>query len=199
MELSTNHLDSLLSDFVLSGGRSIPDRLALTLRTYQLRENRADPVLIISAVLPGSALAHQKIVPPSSLLRAVNDIPVQTVKEYRRALLHPFTKNEERFLKFKTHLDEVDVVPLTQVLEEEQTLKSKYKYELSEIWAKLAAPVAESAVYPALAAAGVSFAPPKQKEPESAAHPPKQKEPESAGYPALAAAGVSFAPARTRP
>lgn len=134
MQLSLNHLERL--------GRLLqvlPDRLAVELRKYTLRENQREAVLIVSEVLAGSAIADQDVIPSFSLLRTVNNHPVNNVEDYRKALCNPIVDDmqTQRFLKIETSLYEIAVVCVETVLKEEKGIAKNYNYKVSGVWAKL--------------------------------------------------------------
>lgn len=151
MQLSLNHLERLAQLL-----QTLPDRLAVELRKYTLRENQSKAVLIVSEVLAGSAIAYQDVIPPFSLLRKVNDQSVNTVENYRKALRAPIVdtvdnnrqalcvppatvdhNKTQRFLKIETYLDDIAVVCVETVLEEEKSIAKNYNYKVSDVWAQL--------------------------------------------------------------
>ena len=148
MQLSLNHLERLAQLL-----QTLPDRLAVELRKYTIRENQREAVLIVSEVLAGSAIADQDVIPSFSLLRTVNNHPVNNVEDYRKALCDPIVdivdnnrkalcdtvddKKTQRFLKIETSLYEIAVVCVETVLKEEKGIAKNYNYKVSGVWAQL--------------------------------------------------------------
>lgn len=121
MELAENHIEVLL--------QGLPELIR-----FQQPENRVNPVLIITNVVPGSYAYQVESLVPGNIIAAVNDIPVTTLADWQNALEKSVATG---FIALKTDHDVLTVLLLEKVLADEIKLSKAFEYPLSENVKKL--------------------------------------------------------------
>jgi len=121
MELAENHLEILMEDW--------PELV----RFYQ-PENRVDPILIITNVVPGSYAYQVASLRPGNIIVAVNDIPVRTLADWEKALEKSLVTG---FVALITDHDVLTVLLLEKILADEIKLSKAFEYPLSATVKKL--------------------------------------------------------------
>jgi serine protease Do len=99
-----------------------------TLIKYVEYKNQIDPVLIITHVVPGSQLDRLSRIREGCIITHVNNEPVKTMEQYRKALQSAV--NKER-VTFKTAEGVVFVLNVKKVFAEEEKLARLYHYPIS--------------------------------------------------------------------
>ena len=116
MELAENHLSLLLDD-------------APELIRFRQPEERINPVLIITNIVPGSYAYEVESLAPGNIIIAVNGMPVTTLDEWKKALEKSV---ETGFIVLMTEHDVLTVFSLKKVLDDEEKLSKAFEYPLSE-------------------------------------------------------------------
>ncbi len=116
MNLTDNHIVELIQD-------------SPYLFEYTKIERKAEPVLVMSHILPGSAAQMVRSLMPGMILAELNDAPVHTIEEFRKALM---ASAKTGFLTVKTSEQIMAAFPIDAVLADEQRLADSFEYELSE-------------------------------------------------------------------
>lgn len=117
MQLTRNHIQILM--------KMIP-----TIIKYEEPKNQAEPVLIISHVMPGSMAQRSRVLSPGTVVSQINGRKVQTLAELREALKK---SKETGFLTLKTSYEIVVALPFNDLLAQETKLSHIYHYPLSSI------------------------------------------------------------------
>ena len=121
MQLADNHFPLLLDD--------APDLIA-----YTRIENKAEPVLVITHVLPGS-LAHQlNALLPGDRLIEVNEEKVKDLESFGKALRK---SKATGYVALKTEREVFAVFKLDEVIKDEKQLSKDFVYPLSEQYWRL--------------------------------------------------------------
>jgi serine protease Do len=116
MELADNHLAVLIEQ--------APDLIK-----YARSDEKYEPVLVITSVLPGS-LAHQlHSLLPGDTIKEVNDIKVSTLDSYCKALQKSITTG---YVTLKTGRDIYAVFSLYALLDDEMQLSKDFVYPVSK-------------------------------------------------------------------
>lgn len=116
MELAENHLEVLMEDY--------PE-----LVQFHQPENRVNSALIITNIVPGSYAYQVESLNPGNIIVAVNDIPVQTLADWEKALEKSVTTG---FIALKTDHNVLTVLLLEKILADEIKLSKAFEYPLSE-------------------------------------------------------------------
>lgn len=113
--LSMNHLQVLIP-------------VVPTLVKYAEFKNQTEPVLVVTHVVPGSQLDRLNRIREGTIITHVNDTPVKTMDQFRKALKAGCT--HERVL-FKTVEGAVFVFDVKKALMEEKKFSKLYQYSIS--------------------------------------------------------------------
>jgi len=116
MELTINHIPLLLG--------ASPE-----LTRFVDIKNQIEPVLIVTNLFPDSQAARVHTLLPGTLIKEVNNIPVKTLGDLRKALSSGI-KND--FLTIKTSNNIFAVLPMRVVLEDEKRLSRNYFYPINQ-------------------------------------------------------------------
>ena len=120
MHLADNHINAFVDE--------LPE-----LSEYLKMENRINPLLIITHIIPGS-YAYQVGMRRGQIIKEVNGEPVFTLEELRKELPKSF---ESGFLTLKTTDNSFNVFDFKKLLQLEKRLVQDFKYPLSNSVAKL--------------------------------------------------------------
>jgi len=127
MELTGNHLNAL---FNMELSRKMADHLSL----YAHLKNKYEKVLIITQLFPGCHLNKVESLHQGDILTAVNNDKVNTLDEYRKALMKVKEINGKYYIKYETKLNTLAVCNLATLLAEEQFLSENFKYDIDPIF-----------------------------------------------------------------
>lgn len=121
-QMTLNHVEQLMPQ-------------ALSLSNYFKLTNRAKPTLIVTHVFPNSSLARMRVIDAGATLNKINEIPVHTLKDFRKALQES-TNSGFLTIEAKSNLitpsdDLFVVLPIDQIIEEELVNMQHYHYEIS--------------------------------------------------------------------
>lgn len=117
MELSDNHIPLLVA-------------YAPSLINYALVENKLKPILIITAIIQGSLVQELGVLAPGATITHVNGVAVTTVETFRSAFRLSFVS---QVVIIKNSMNSVAVLPLAQLLHDEERLSKIYGYPLSTL------------------------------------------------------------------
>ena len=123
MELTINHLDSPKT---YNTSQSVYDNLI----KYYDTENRLQTVLIITKIFGGSYMKKVDNIDYGEILQTVNKIDVNTLNEFRAAILKPI---DDKFIIFQTENNNLFINTIPTLVEEEIFLSNKHSYPLSKI------------------------------------------------------------------
>lgn len=107
------------------------------LKKYRKVENRHEPKLVITSILMGSSLAISRTINEKEVLDEINDIKVRTLKDFRKAVCKPITKNGKKYIKIVTEEKNITILSVTALIQEEKHLQAVYKYTASPLLNKL--------------------------------------------------------------
>lgn len=116
MELADNHLAYLLES-------------AQNLLLYTRPENKVEPVLVITHVMPGSYAYRLRTLMPGMIIKQANGIDVRTIEDLRKAL----RTNTTQFMTLKTDYDVLAVFALDRLIADEDRLSKDFVYPISDI------------------------------------------------------------------
>lgn len=129
MPLTCNHV-SMLADHAPGLGK------------YADMKNRTEPVLFISHVFPTSQSARTRTVRPGFIVKKVNDVPVQTLDDFRHAVKKSVDNDYLALTLSDTIGNASDnilvVIPFRKALEDEARLAEEYRYPISDFIKELA-------------------------------------------------------------
>jgi len=115
MQLEENHLPSLI-------------KLMPYLVKYNKIENKVDPILVISHIMPGSYAHQLRNLMPGFTISEINGTTVKTLAQLRDALS---TSVQTGFVTLKTTDDVFVVFSLKKILEQESQLAKDFVYHIS--------------------------------------------------------------------
>lgn len=104
-------------DFVENHLKDLPQSPFLI--NYMLPENQNEPVVIVSDVIPGTEIAEVGGIYPGTILKEVNEQPVKTLDDVRKALLKSIKTGS---VAFKTSNNKFIVFSLKKLLENQKDL-----------------------------------------------------------------------------
>lgn len=119
MDLSLNHLNSL---------ESYPKLIE-----YIEPLNRVKSQLIISCIYSGSILNRSGIINEGDILIEVNNIKVNSVIDFRKAIVKYLTKDKEHYIKLQNKQNKVVYIKLKDLLHENIFYSMNYNYPLTDI------------------------------------------------------------------
>ena len=96
---------------------------------YAKMENRTDPVLVITNMLPGSYVKQRNIFVSGDVIKQVNGVPVGTLQEFRAALDQGLKSDS---LTFKTEEDVFGVFAFKELLQDEERLSKDFTYPITD-------------------------------------------------------------------
>ena len=129
MELTGNHLQLL---FNMDISRKMADYLSL----YAHLKNKYETILIITQIFPGSNINKLESLNQGDILNKVNNIKVNTLDEYRKALFNIKEINHIKYLKYESKLNTLVICDLEKILKEETFLSFNFKYTIDPIYNK---------------------------------------------------------------
>ena len=121
MELANNHLPFLLP--------RAPD-----LVNYVKRENKVQPQLVITHVIPGSQAQQLRALIPGDVILEVNGKSVKTLENFRKIVRKSL---QTGFLSFKTKRNVFAVFDIHQILDDEVRLSKDFAYPMSKLVQRL--------------------------------------------------------------
>ena len=124
MPLMTNHIQGIFTHN--------------NIKKYTKIENRHQPKLVIASVLMGSFLAQQRTLGKYEILKEVNDHKVETMADFRKAIVKPIRKVGQYFIKLETKDRNVAILPTNIIHKEESHLQEVYKYKPSTLLKRIA-------------------------------------------------------------
>lgn len=123
MNLTDNHLPVLIAQ-------------APYLMEYTKMENKVEPALVVTHLVPGSLAQQTRTLEPGTIIVEVNNKKVQTLEQLRDALPESLKTG---FLTIKTSEDVFVVLPFKQMLEDEERLSRDFSYPMSSVVIKMLA------------------------------------------------------------
>lgn len=121
MELADNHIDELMEDW--------PELIR-----FHQPENKIDPVLIITNIVPGSYAYQLESLRPGNSIVMLNDMPVKTLLDWEKALEKSVKTG---FVALITDHDVLTVLLLEKIIADEIKLSEAFEYPLSATFKKL--------------------------------------------------------------
>jgi serine protease Do len=121
MELAENHIEELVQDY--------PELIR-----FHQPENRIEPVLIITNIVPGSYAYQIGTLSTGNSIVALNDVPVKTLVDWEKALEKSL---QTGFVALVTDHDVLTVLLLEKILADEVKLSQAFEYPLSATIKKL--------------------------------------------------------------
>lgn len=116
MQLSLNHVQGLLS-------------VAPELARYAEPKTQLDPALIITHVMPDSAVTRARSIGLGAVFSEVNGEPVKTLDDFRNAVKKSL---ETGVLTIKTIENTFAVFPFPRILTDEKKLSENYYYKITD-------------------------------------------------------------------
>ena len=96
---------------------------------FQKVENRVEPALVITHILPGSYAHQLRCLPTAEIIRKVNGVEVKTLDEFRNALKKSVDTN---YLTIQTAENVLAVFDFATMLKSEMRLSVDFVYPISE-------------------------------------------------------------------
>ena len=127
MKLTGNHLEELF-------GMDIPKKMIDHLAMYAHLKNRFEEVIIITQIFPGSHLTKIESLHIGDIISCVNNIPVKSLDDFRKAIKKVHTVDGEHYIKYKTKLNTVIVCNLKTLLNEEEFLANNFQYKKDSLF-----------------------------------------------------------------
>jgi len=98
---------------------------------YVYPKNQFKQKLVISQILPGSDVFKQEVVMDGDIIQRVNDHEVNTVEEYRKALMAPISGKDGYYIKIETNNNHVMIASLNNLMLQEPKLIEMFHYNPS--------------------------------------------------------------------
>jgi hypothetical protein len=105
--------------------------IKMNLIKYLNPKNQFKPKLVISQLLPGSDIFKQDVVMDGDIILKVNDQEVNTVDEYRKAIIKPIRNGGNYFIKIETSNNRIVIMNLKNLLVQEPKLMDMFHYNAS--------------------------------------------------------------------
>ena len=121
MNLSLNHLHNhdLLNDKNMK---------------YLKLSNRVDPKLIIANILIGSSVSTDEILKQGEIISKVNNIKVNTLKDFRNSFKKILKNKKGKFIKIETENNKTNIILTDTIKREENSLIKTYEYKKSKLF-----------------------------------------------------------------
>lgn len=126
MDFYINHL-SLIKKKILSS----------ELYRYLNNIDRIKPKVIISYLYPNTDISNLSILEVGDFINEVNNIKINTIEDFRKAILKPKTVNNIKYIIIKTDENEEIVLNLNDIIKNEEDLSKTFKYPITNIYNKL--------------------------------------------------------------
>ena len=91
------------------------------------------PQLVISHIFPNSKIAEYNTIAPYSLISKINNIKVNSLKDFRKAIKKPIIKNNNYFIIIETDDKNKVILNTRELIEQEKKLSRDYNYDNSSI------------------------------------------------------------------
>ena len=135
MELTNNHLE-LISGEVFSNIRSdnsLNNRYNNFL-SYLDNSNKGEKKLIITHIFPNSYIKNLKIIYEYDIIKTVNNINTNTIKDFRNNIKKTKNINKDKFIEIETEVNSKIVISVKTILKEEINSSKTFKYTLSDTY-----------------------------------------------------------------
>lgn len=131
MELTLNHLESLAdSDY--------GSETKLDLYNYLDITKRSRGVIFISSVLQGSRASSLEELGPGAIITNINGHTVESISDVKTAISNSsFKLDGQPCVYFRLKNRNQFVLNVMECLAEEQTLQSRYKYQISDLYSQI--------------------------------------------------------------
>ena len=96
---------------------------------FQKFSNRMKPRVIISGILPGSYFSINNLLQGGMLVKKVNDIEVNTVRELRKVLMNPLESSGNKFIKIETDIGIITAMNLKNLKKNTLNFRNVYKFK----------------------------------------------------------------------
>merc|ERR1711991_157134 len=125
MNLSINHLLNLDQS-------SIPHSKHRDLISFTKSKNRFKSKLIITNILPGSYIKSINNLKPGDIIKSVDGNEINELEDFRNMIIkNIIKKNNKKYISFETESSTLLLIDIDRIIEEDNFLSRKYKYNLS--------------------------------------------------------------------
>ena len=114
MDLTTNHL--LLPQF---------RHLLYIIRNQEIYKNQ----LVITHIFPSSKISEYNSVSEFTLVKKVNNIPVNSIESFRKAIKKPINSAKKKFFTLETTEYDRVILSLDEIKRESDKIKKKYLFK----------------------------------------------------------------------
>lgn len=126
VELTTQHIKHFISS----------ERVDLIYKFIKYKDKSVldenDKLLIVTAVTPTTPIYKNSIITSGSIIRKINNKPVKTLDEYRKALV-----NGNNMVTIHLDNNKIEVLNFNFIKKYEQQLAKQYNFPLSQLFSKL--------------------------------------------------------------
>jgi S1-C subfamily serine protease len=131
MELTMNHLENLADV-------EYDKEIKLDLYKYVDITKRSRGVVFISGILQGSHASSLEELTPGSIITNVNGQNIESINDFKNAIKnYSFKLDGQPCVYFRLKNRNQFVLNVMECLKEEQTLQSRYKYQISSLYSHI--------------------------------------------------------------
>merc|ERR1711871_1175939 len=95
VELTLNHIENIPSLF-----------------NYLQPEKRNKKKIIITQIYPGSILSKSLILLPGNIIKKINNIEINTINDFRKAIKKPILKNSKKYIKIESENKKIAILSM---------------------------------------------------------------------------------------
>ena len=97
-------------------------------------KNRINKALVVTKILPGSFINSNKVFKSGTVIKNINNIPVNDIKSAREALRKPIISNGIKYIKLENIRNKVFISKLSRLLKEEKFLSKNHRYRKNNLF-----------------------------------------------------------------
>ena len=91
------------------------------------------PQLVITHIFPNSKIAEYNTIAPYTLISKINNIPVNSLAKFRKAIKKPIKNKDDFYIIIETTDKNKVILNTRELIAQEQKLSKDYKYDNKSI------------------------------------------------------------------
>ena len=129
-----NLTDNLLEQNV---NRKYKTSTSKALNIYEEIQNREEPVIIVTNILPNSILDNEDIINKFDIIEKINGKNIKTINDIRKILKNPIIKNKNKFIEIITKEKSRTLINYEKIKENNKTLSETFNFKIDDVFNKI--------------------------------------------------------------
>jgi serine protease Do len=88
--------------------------------------------VLLTQIYPGSSLSKSNIIDTGDIIDEVNNIKINTIEDFRKAVSKPIHKNGDKYFKIKNEDNKIVILLLDKIIKENIFLSENYNYPITD-------------------------------------------------------------------